>query len=138
MGFDWQFARNWVFTSRVTTWEMDNMFHASLQYDEQGAVVRDLRNWPQNQRDYEGIVLQVNRAFRDNWSLQMNYLRDWSEGNNISSNDNDNHLEGFGGVEVSNRDCQSHQWPLVVRTHRLPARPRRQRHRHEALAVRQA
>ena len=101
VGFDWQFARNWVFTSRVTTWEMDNMFHASLQYDEQGAVVRDLRNWPQNQRDYEGIVLQVNRAFRDNWSLQMNYLRDWSEGNNISSNDNDNHLEGFGGVEVS-------------------------------------
>ena len=101
LGFDWQFAPNWVFTSRVTTWEMDNMFHSSLQYDEQGAVVRDLRNWPQNRREYEGIVLQVNRAYRNNWSLQMNYARDWNEGNMFPRNDRNDHLEGFGGVEVS-------------------------------------
>ena len=101
VGFDWQFADNWVFTSRVTKWEMDNMFHASLQYDEQGAVVRDLRNWSQNQRDYEGILFQVNRAFRNNWSLRMNFSKDWNEGNHYSRNDNDPHLTGFGGVEVS-------------------------------------
>ena len=100
VGFDWQFAPNWVFTSRVTAWEMDDMFHASLQYDEQGAVVRDLRNWPQNQRDYEGILFQVNRAFRNNWSLQMNFSRDWNDGNMESFNDNDPHLTGLGGVEV--------------------------------------
>ena len=77
------------------------MFHSTLQFDAQGAVVRDLRNWPQNRREYEGILLQLNRAFRNDWSLQMNYARDWNEGNNESRNDNDDHLEGFGGIEVS-------------------------------------
>lgn len=101
VGFDWQFSNNWVFKSRVTSWEMENMFHSTLQFDDQGAVVRDLRNWPQNRRQYEGILLQLNRAFRNDWSLQMNYARDWNEGNNESRNDNDDHLEGFGGIEVS-------------------------------------
>lgn len=101
VGFDWQFSNNWVFKSRVTSWEMENMFHSTLQFDEQGAVVRDLRNWPQNRRQYEGILLQLNRAFRNDWSLRMNYARDWNEGNNESRNDNDDHLEGFGGIEVS-------------------------------------
>ncbi len=75
MGFDWQFSNNWVFKSRVTSWEMENMFHSTLQFDEQGAVVRDLRNWPQNRRQYEGMLFQLNRAFRNDWSLQMNYSR---------------------------------------------------------------
>ena len=101
VGFDWQFSNNWVFKSRVTSWDMENMFHSTLQFDEQGAVVRDLRNWPQNRREYEGILLQLNRAFRNDWSLQMNYARDWNEGNNESRNDNDDHMEGFGGIEVS-------------------------------------
>ena len=101
VGFDWQFSNNWVFKSRVTSWEMENMFHSTLQFDEQGQVVRDLRNWPQNRRQYEGILFQLNRAFRDDWSLRMNYARDWNEGNNESRNDNDDHLEGFGGIEVS-------------------------------------
>ena len=115
MGFDWQFLNNWVFKSRVTSWEMENMFHSTLQFDEQGAVVRDLRNWPQNRRQYEGILFQLNRAFRDGWSLQMNYARDWNEGNNESRNDNDDHLEGFGRHRGFDRDSQSHQWPQLVR-----------------------
>ena len=112
VGFDWQFARNWVFTSRVTTWEMDNMFHGSLQYDEQGQVVRDLSNWSQNRRDFDGVVFQVNRAFRDNWSLQMNYSRDWSEGNMESANDSDRHLTGFGGVDASTGALNPTSGPL--------------------------
>ncbi len=100
LGFDWQFADNWVFTSRLTVSEIDNIFSASLQYDEAGAVVRDLRNWPNNTREHTGLVLAANRAFRNNWSVQANVSFLDTPGTIESANDNDDHNEGFGGCTL--------------------------------------
>ena len=100
VGFDWQFADNWIFTSRAVVHESDDIFHASLQFDAEGQVFRDLRNWPNNVREYEGLSFQVNRAFRNNWSLQSNLSISNTDGTIQSSSDNDNHNEGFGGIEV--------------------------------------
>ena len=64
-GFDWQFSDNWTFKTRAVVSEADNIFHGSLQYDAAGAVVRDLRNWSDARRGYEGISFELNRAFRN-------------------------------------------------------------------------
>ena len=112
VGFDWQFANNWIFTSRAVVHESDDLYSASLQFDEDGEVFRDLRNWSNNYREYEGLSFQVNRAFRNNWSLQSNLSIGNADGTIESSSDDDNHNEGFGGIEVSTGDLNTTSSPF--------------------------
>ncbi len=100
LGFDWQFADNWTFTSRFTVSEIDNIFSASLQYDEAGAVVRDLRNWPNNTREHQGLTMAVNRAFRNNWSVNANVSFLPTDGTIDSITDNSDHNEAMGGCTL--------------------------------------
>ena len=100
-GADFQVSEKWVVKSRLVASEADNIFHATLQYDDAGAVVRDLRNWPDARREYQALQLEANRLFRDNWTLRTNYTLSSNKGNINSFNDNFNLYEGLGGVEVS-------------------------------------
>ncbi len=99
-GVDWQFSNLWVLKSRAVVSEADNIFHASDQYDAAGAVVRDVRNWPDARREYQAITFELNRAFRNNWTLRTNYTFGNTEGNTDDRTDNDNLFEGLGGIEV--------------------------------------
>ena len=81
-----------VFRATAITWELDDLYLATDQFDENGQVYRDVRNWNQSPfvafREYDGLRLEVNRSFRDNWTLSTNYT--WGEGvgNNFGRNDN--------------------------------------------------
>ncbi|MDE2850228.1 MAG: TonB-dependent receptor [Acidobacteriota bacterium] len=99
-GADFQVSEKWVVKSRLIASEADNIFHATLQYDDAGRVVRDLRNWPDARREYRGLQIEANRLFRDNWTLRTNYTLSSTEGNINSLNDNFNLYEGLGGIEV--------------------------------------
>lgn len=99
-GADFQVSEKWVVKSRLVASEADNIFHATLQYDDAGRVVRDLRNWPDARREYRGLQIEANRLFRDNWTLRTNYTLSSTEGNINSLNDNFNLYEGLGGIEV--------------------------------------
>lgn len=99
-GADFQVSEKWVVKSRLIASEADNIFHATLQYDEAGRVVRDLRNWSDARREYRGLQIEANRLFRDNWTLRTNYTLSSTKGNINSLNDNFNLNEGLGGIEV--------------------------------------
>ena len=101
LGADFQVSDKWVVKSRLIASEADNIFHATLQFDDAGAVVRDLRNWPDARREYRALQLEANRLFRDNWTLRTNYTLSSNNGNINSFNDNFNLNEGLGGVEAS-------------------------------------
>jgi len=99
-GADFQVSEKWVVKSRLVASEADNIFHATLQYDDAGRVVRDLRNWSDARREYRALQIEANRLFRDNWTLRTNYTLSSTEGNINSLNDNFNLNEGLGGIEV--------------------------------------
>ena len=99
-GADFQVSEKWVVKSRLVASEADNIFHATLQYDDAGRVVRDLRNWSDARREYRGLQIEANRLFRDNWTLRTNYTLSSTKGNINSLNDNFNLNEGLGGIEV--------------------------------------
>ena len=64
----------------------------------------DVRNWDDAFREYEGVVLELNRAFRDNWTLRSNYTWGETNGNHFGNNEvalfKDSLFEGLGGLEV--------------------------------------
>ena len=99
-GADFQVSEKWVVKSRLIASEADNVFHATLQFDDAGRVVRDLRNWEDARREYRGLQIEANRLFRDNWTLRTNYTLSSTKGNINSLNDNFNLNEGLGGIEV--------------------------------------
>jgi len=99
-GADFQVSEKWVVKSRLVASEATNIFHATLQYDDAGRVVRDLRNWSDARREYRALQLEANRLFRNNWTLRTNYTLSSTEGNINSFNDNFNLFEGLGGIEV--------------------------------------
>lgn len=100
-GADFQVSEKWVVKSRLIASDADNIFHATLQFDDAGQVVRDLRNWSDARREYRGLQIEANRLFRDNWTLRTNYTLSSTKGNINSLNDNFNLNEGLGGIEVS-------------------------------------
>jgi len=100
-GADFQVSDKWVVKSRLVASEAENIFHATLQFDDAGRVVRDLRNWSHAPREYRGPPPDPNRLFRDDWTLRTNYTLSSTTGNINSFNDNFNLYEGLGGVEVS-------------------------------------
>ncbi len=128
-GTQWQFSDAWVFEAQAIWWEISDLLWASDQFDAAGAIYRDVRNWDGGFRDYVGLRLEINRAFRDGWTLRTNYTLSKNEGNNFGRNDNSFHFdddlfEGLGGIEVGtgasnatsvNRDGRG----FLDRTHNL-------------------
>jgi hypothetical protein len=110
-GVEWQFVSTWAFKARGIWWELDDLFWSTQQFNATGAIVTDVRNWEQGKREYEGVVLELNRAFRDNWVLRTNYT--WSDGNGNNfgngdgTTDDDDFLEGLGGIECAGNPCVS-------------------------------
>ena len=128
-GTQWQFSDAWVFEAQAIWWELSDLLWASDQFDAAGAVYRDVRNWDAGFRDYIGLRLEINRAFRRGWTLRTNYTLSKNEGNNFGATDNsflfnDDLFEGLGGIEVGtgatnatsvNRDGRG----FLDRTHNL-------------------
>ena len=99
-GLDWQFAQNWLFTSRLIWSESKRLFWSSDQFDAAGQIIRDVRNWPDGFRDYQALHLQANRRFSGGWSLQSNLTIGKAEANATFFHDDDDTFEGLGGIEA--------------------------------------
>ena len=100
-GIDWQFGERWVLVSRLMWHQIENMFWSTDQYDAQGRIYRDVRNWDAGWRDYRGVSLEVNRSFGNGWAVRTNYTLGEAEGNRGGGGDTDTLFEGLGGVEVA-------------------------------------
>ena len=99
-GVDWQFSNLWVLKTRAVVSEADNIFYETEQFDAAGAVGDDIRNWPDAGREYQAISFELNRAFRNGWTLRTNYTFGNTEGNVRNRNDIDTFNEGLGGIET--------------------------------------
>jgi hypothetical protein len=64
LGLDWQFVPAWAFKVRGTWWEIGDAFWTTNQFNAAGVPVRDVRNWDDGFREYKGVALELNRAFR--------------------------------------------------------------------------
>ena len=101
VGLDWQFSRNWVFRASAVSHETDNIYFGNEQFTADGTgVERVVRNWAGAYREYQGATFELNRRFRDNWSLNTNLTIGDAKGNTASVNTNSNLFEGLGGVEL--------------------------------------
>lgn len=99
VGVDWQFAPNWVFTSRLMWNEAHDLYQANDQYDADGRIFRQIVNRPQLFRDYQGVMLAANRYFRGGWSLRTDLTVGKLEGNEDDLNAQGNEFEGLGGIQ---------------------------------------
>ena len=99
MGVDWQFAPNWVFTSRLMWNESKDLYQANDQYDANGQIFRQILNRPELYRKYQGLLLAANRYFREGWSLRTDLTVGKFEGNEDDLNAQANEFEGLGGVQ---------------------------------------
>jgi hypothetical protein len=97
LGLDWQFANAWAFEARAIWWEMDDLFWATDQFDAAGNVFRSIENRSEGTRDYRGLQLQIDRAFRDAWTVRANYTLSRAEGNvfgnTLATQNDDDYLE---------------------------------------------
>ena len=101
LGLDWQFRQNWVFRSNAVWHETDNVYFGNEQFTADGTgVERVVRNWPGAFREYQGLTFELNRRFRNNWSLNTNLTIGDAKGNTESVNTNSNLFEGLGGIEL--------------------------------------
>ena len=100
MGVDWQFAPNWVFTSRLMWNESKDLYQANDQYDANGQIFRQIVNRPELYREYRGLMLAANRYFRGGWSLRTDLTVGNFEGNEDDLNAQGNEFEGLGGVQL--------------------------------------
>jgi hypothetical protein len=99
-GFDWQFHDLWVFNARVMWHEMGDLFWSTDQFNAAGQVVTDVRNWDDGERDYRGVILELNRSFSNGWAVRSNYTWGDSEGNVDFNTDDDDLFEGITGREA--------------------------------------
>ncbi|MCY3928243.1 MAG: carboxypeptidase regulatory-like domain-containing protein [Acidobacteria bacterium] len=105
VGIAAQFAEIWLFEATGITWELNDLYLATHQYDDAGRIFREVRNRPDAFREYEGLRLTLRRAMRDDWTMQANYTWSNNNGNNFGRNDNtvlfdDDLGEGLGGIEL--------------------------------------
>ena len=111
IGVDWQFNRNWVAKAMYTVSENDNIWDTSIQFDAAGNRVFALANWTQAEvdrlsamhgvpsrlgltREHEGIILELNRNFRNNWTLRANLYVGEASG----TEDFEDAIEAIGGL----------------------------------------
>ena len=103
-GVEWQFVPTWAFKARAIWWEIGDAFWSTNQFNAAGQVVSDVRNWDDGFRDYRGAVLELNRAFRNGWTVRTNYTYSDGDGNTFGTGDGttdaDTLFELLGGVEV--------------------------------------
>ncbi len=96
-GIEWQFAERWAFKARAIYWKLDDLFSSNQQILADGTIVVVVDNIPEAERDYQAVQLELNRQFRDNWVLRMNYTNGKVEGNLFGNAqttlDNDDFLE---------------------------------------------
>jgi hypothetical protein len=108
VGLEWQFVPAWAFEVRGSMWEETDAYWVTSQFSATG-VVADVRNWDDAFREYEGVVLELNRAFRDNWTLRTNYAWGETTGNHFGNNEvalfQDTLFEGLGGLECVGNPC---------------------------------
>jgi hypothetical protein len=101
-GTEWQASDKWVVEAQLQWWEISDLYWQTDQFNAQGLVVRDIRNWDAGYRDYRALRLEANRAFSGGWTLRSNYTLSRNEGNafgNFASH-NDDLFEALGGVET--------------------------------------
>ncbi len=95
LGVEWQFSDLWAFKARGIFWDHDDLMWPNDQFAPDGSVFRLVANYPEGQREYQGLQLELNRSFRNNWVVRSNYTLGRSEGNLCCRNDDDNpFLEG--------------------------------------------
>ena len=111
IGVDWQFNRNWVAKAMYTQSENDNIWDTSIQFDAAGNRVFALANWTQAAvdrlsamhgvpsrlgltREHEGIILELNRNFSNNWTLRANLYVGEASG----TEDFEDAIEAIGGL----------------------------------------
>ncbi len=111
IGVDWQFHRNWVAKVMFTASENDDVWETNRQYDADGNIFLDVRNWTAGEvaaqsalhgvptrsgltREHEGFILELNRNFRNNWTLISNLYVGEAKGTEGTA-----YLAGIGGLE---------------------------------------
>jgi hypothetical protein len=103
-GVEWQFVPAWAFKARAIWWEVGDTFWSTNQFNAAGQVVSDVRNWDDGFREYQGAVFELNRAFRDGWTVRTNYTYSDGDGNTFGTGDGttdaDTLFELLGGLEV--------------------------------------
>jgi hypothetical protein len=110
LGVDYQFSDAWAFKTRATVWEAEDLFWTTSQFNAAGVAQADVRNWDDGFREYEGILFELNRAMRDNWTLRTNYTLSETTGNTFGNVlggtlAEDDLFEALGGVECVGNPC---------------------------------
>jgi hypothetical protein len=99
-GIDWQVNPVWGVDARVIAWRIEEPWSATNQFDERGAIYRLLAGFPQAEREYRGLQIEANRAFRDGFFVRANYTLSRVEGNSVgSSGGGDDFLEAMAVLD---------------------------------------
>jgi hypothetical protein len=94
---EWQPGTSWAFEARAIAWQVDAPFSATDQFDGRGGIFRLLTNFAEAERDYRGLQIEANRAFRDGLAVRANYTLSRVRGNFESVPDD--FLEGMAAVD---------------------------------------
>ena len=101
-GIEWQVFQNWAFKARGMYWKLDDLFWTTDQITPNGTIINTVQNFPEGERDYKGLQLEMNRSFRDGWVLRSNYTLSRAEGNifgnTLNTVDDDDFLEARAAI----------------------------------------
>ncbi len=117
VGVDWQLSNLWVAKARVEYRENKDVWTVSTQWDDAGEPIFDLRTWDSGGaqqiadrwgvpspgrmfREHKGLVLELNRRMRDNWTVRANIAFNDTKGNVDNRTNRDVTFDGLGGLEV--------------------------------------
>ena len=94
-GIEWQMTPNWALDARAIWWTVDEPYSATDQFNAQGQVFRLLTNFEDAEREYQGLQIEANRAFRDGWLIRTNYTLSKVEGNAMGQEHFNNTIDDF-------------------------------------------
>jgi hypothetical protein len=86
---------NWALDARAIWWTVDEPYSATDQFNAQGQVFRLLTNFADAEREYQGLQIEANRAFRDGWVIRTNYTLSKVEGNAMGQEHFNNTIDDF-------------------------------------------
>jgi len=81
VGLDWAFHKLWAFKTKLVYWQQEGFTDSSNQLDENLAVVQVIGNNQLSESERKAIHLTLQRRFRNNWSIAVNYTYSETEGN---------------------------------------------------------